>query len=91
MGTESYLQFDEMKKLIEDHLKIAVGDVEKSDITSAKLETASAGNQESVWRVTVEFDRIKHRASFTITAKTGEVREFTTDESKSGSSESKTH
>jgi coenzyme F420-reducing hydrogenase beta subunit len=91
MGTESYLQFDEVKKKIEDHLKIAVGDVEKSDITSAKLETASTGNQEAVWRVTVEYERIKYRASFTLTAKTGEVREFSTEETKSGSSESKTH
>ena len=68
------LTFDDLKKRVADHVKVAVG-ADDFDITSAKLEQVKG-----TWSVNVEYR--KPRAMFSDTAflivdaTTGEVREF---------------
>lgn len=68
------LTFDEVKKKIADHVKVAVG-ADDFDIVSAKLEEVKG-----VWTVDVEYKKPKamfpDTASLIVDATTGEVREF---------------
>jgi uncharacterized membrane protein YkoI len=68
------LNFDNLKKRVAEHIKLAVG-ADDCDITSAKLEEVKG-----TWTVDVEYRKPKamfsDTASLVVDATTGEVREF---------------
>lgn len=68
------LNFDNLKKRVAEHIKLAVG-ADDFDITSAKLEEVKG-----TWTVDVEYRKPKamfsDTASLVVDATTGEVREF---------------
>ena len=68
------LSFDDLKRKVADHVKLAVG-ADDFDITSAKLEEVKG-----VWSVNVEYRKPKamfpDTASLIVDATTGDVREF---------------
>ncbi len=68
------LTFDDLKKRVAEHIKLAVG-ADDFDITSAKLEEVKG-----TWSVDVEYKKPKAMFSDTayivVDAITGEVREF---------------
>ncbi len=77
MVIDKYITFEQMRKILEDHLKIALK-VEDFDITYAKRGNFEEREQ---WRVNVEFKKDKSTAFsdtalFALDAKTGEVQEF---------------
>jgi hypothetical protein len=68
------LNFDDLKKRVAEHIKVAVG-AEDFDITSAKLEEIKG-----TWSVDVEYKKPKamfpETAFLVVDATTGEVKEF---------------
>jgi hypothetical protein len=68
------LTFDDLKKRVAEHVKLAVG-AEDFDITSAKLEEVKG-----TWSVDVEYKKPKamfpDTAYLVVDATTGEVKEF---------------
>lgn len=68
------LTFDDLKKRVAEHVKLAVG-ADDFDITSAKLEEVKG-----TWSVDVEYKKPKAMFSDTahlvVDSTTGEVREF---------------
>jgi len=68
------LTFDELKKRIAEHIKLAVG-ADDFDITSAKLEEVKG-----IWSVDVEYRKPKAQfadtAFLVLDATTGDVKEF---------------
>jgi uncharacterized membrane protein YkoI len=68
------LTFDDLKKRVAEHVKVAVG-ADDFDITSAKLEEVKG-----TWSVDVEYKKPKAQfaetAFLVVDATTGEVREF---------------
>jgi uncharacterized membrane protein YkoI len=68
------LNFDDLKKRVAEHVKLAVG-ADDFDITSAKLEEIKG-----TWSVDVEYKKPKamfvETAFLVVDATTGEVQEF---------------
>jgi len=68
------LTFDDLKKRVAEHVKVAVG-ADDFDITSAKLEEVKG-----TWSVDVEYKKPKAQfaetAFLVVDATTGDVREF---------------
>ena len=68
------LTFDELKKRVAEHIKLAVG-ADDFDITSAKLEEVKG-----IWSVDVEYRKSKAQfadtAFLVLDATTGDVKEF---------------
>jgi len=68
------LNFDDLKKRVAEHVKLAVG-ADDFDITSAKLEEVKG-----TWSVDVEYRKPKamfaDTAFLVVDATTGEVKEF---------------
>jgi hypothetical protein len=68
------LSFDDLKRRVAEHVKVAVG-AEDFDITSAKLEEVKG-----VWSVDVEYKKPKAQfvetAFLVVDSTTGEVKEF---------------
>jgi hypothetical protein len=68
------LSFDDLKKRVAEHVKLAVG-ADDFDITSAKLEEVKG-----IWSVDVEYKKPKAQfaetAFLVVDATTGDVKEF---------------